>query len=152
MYKLGIDVSDNFFLLPSNNMRTILILSGLIFLNSCAAFMHGYTDDKALNRYLLVNGNKANFGDKRLNYSQRFHKNTDLDIYLKRYGRPDMTYEYNAKSKHLGIQLFYTKMDSVFVFDVRSKHCLCAGFIESRTISDYEKSTYDRLSQNNDNN
>jgi len=148
----GFDFSDYFFFLLSNNMRTILILSSLILLNSCGAFMHGYTDDKALNRYLIVNGDKANFGDKRLNYSQRFHKNTDLDIYLKRYGRPDMTYEYNAKNKHLGIQLFYTKMDSVFVFDVKSKHCLCAGFVESRTMSDYEQSTYKRLSTSTDSN
>jgi len=117
----------------------------LLLLSSCAAFMHGYTDDKALNAYYLVNGDKHNFGDRRVYYNQRFHHNTDLDNYLNKLGKPDMIYEYEAKEKHIGLQLFYIAKDSVYVFDSKRKHCTCMSFLESRKIDEYEKATYLRL-------
>jgi hypothetical protein len=114
---------------------------------SCKAFKHGYTWDKAENSYILVTGDKNNFGDKRLDYNKGFHRNSDLSRFLGCNCRelPDLIYEYKTKIKSRGIKLFYIKRDSAFVFEEPNRGNLNSVIKEARKMDEYEKQTYERL-------
>ncbi len=133
-------------------MRYILIL--LIFLTSasgCTSFMHGYTWDKAQNVYYLVTGDKDNFGDKRIKYNMGFHSNSELSNFLNcncnQRGRPDFIYEYRSENKCRGIKLYYTKLDSVFVFEEPGKGRLKSVLKDSRKMDEFERLTFVQLKE-----
>lgn len=111
--------------------------------------MHGYTWDKAQDSYSLVTGDKKNFGDRRIKYNKGFHKNSALTGFLdcKCKGLPDFIYEYKTTTKRRGIKLFYTKLDSVFVFEEPGKGKLQSILKESRKMDNYEQETYERLNK-----
>lgn len=129
----------------------ILLISSFC-LPGCKAFMHGYTWDKAENSYHLVNGDKDNFGDKRIKYLRGFHKNSALANFLdcncNNRGLPDFIYEYKSKEKCRGIQLFYVSRDSVYVFEEPRKGNLNSMLKDARKMDEYERLTYQRLIKN----
>jgi len=110
--------------------------------------MHGYTQREALNRYLLVNGNKENFGDRRVYYNVGYHRKTPFVTYVKKLGNPDMIYEYQ-QGKTYGIKIFYIKTDSVYDFGCNSRGCISMGFKGPAKISYPEKLAYDQLVNKN---
>jgi hypothetical protein len=123
----------------------------LLFFAGCKAFMHGYTWDKAENSYNLITGNKDSFGDRRLNYTKGFHKQSALAGFLNckcnDRGLPDFIYEYKTPTKQRGIKLFYVQRDSVFVFEEPKKNSLNSIQKEARKMDDYERATFERLKQ-----
>ena len=129
-----------------------LALIFTVCLLGCKAFKHGLTWSKAQNSYNLVTGNKNNFGDRRLNYNEGFHRNSELSNFLNckcnDRGLPDFIYEYKTEKKREGIKLFYMKLDSVFVFEEPNKNNLRSIQIEARKMDDYERQTYVRLKEN----
>lgn len=116
---------------------------------SCKAFMHGYTWSKAENSYYLVTGNKDNFGDRRINYNKGFHSNSALSNFLdckcNYRAQPQFIYEYMTENKCRGIKLFYTQLDSVFVFEEPKKGVLNSVLMEARKMDDYERKIFERL-------
>lgn len=125
------------------------MLSLVILVSACKAFKHGYTWAKAENSYHLVTGNKNNFGDKRIDYNKYFHRNSALSNFLdcecNHRGLPSFIYEYQTNNKCRGIQLFYTGLDSVFVFEEPRKGQLRSVMKEARKMDDYERQTFERL-------
>lgn len=114
----------------------------------CNAFMHGYTWQQARNSYYIVNGDKHNFGDRRLKYTQGFYKGSELSAFLSEAnyrGKPAFIYEYQAADKRRGIQLFYPSIDSVFIFEQPKKNCTCSAFKEARKMDEHERLTYEKL-------
>jgi nucleoside-specific outer membrane channel protein Tsx len=112
---------------------------------SCTAFKYGYTEDKALNAYYIVNGNKNNFGDQRIKYNEYFHPCPCFKNFLSSRGYPGFIYEYKTNTKCKGIKLFYPITDSVFVFEEAKKNKRYSFIKESRKMDDYERETYRRL-------
>jgi len=108
-------------------------------------FNYGFTNRKALNRYVLIEENS--FGAKRLGYSQNYFHNTTFDVHLKKYGDPEMVYEYPIEKKYQGIKLFYTKLDSVYVFESKKSSCNCISLMKTEKISQSERTVYNQLSE-----
>jgi hypothetical protein len=130
-------------------MRTIFfLLIVAMVLTGCKAFMHGYTENKSLNSYTLVTGDKKNFGDKRIKYNKGFHKNSELVNFLNWRGDPNFIYEYKTPAKCRGIKLFYINADSVFVFEEPKKGNLHPVLKEYRPMDDYERLTFQKLKEN----
>jgi hypothetical protein len=135
----------------------IILLLGILLsascLPGCNAFMHGYTWDKSVNSYLLVNGDKDNLGNRRIKYLRGFHKNSALENFLdcncNNRGLPDLIYEYRSATKCRGVQLFYVGRDSVFVFEEPKKGNLRAILKEARQMDESERLAYQKLKQNN---
>ncbi len=121
------------------------LLIAFICLTGCKAFMHGYTWDKSLNSYSLVNGNKNNFGDKRIRDNRGFHKNSSLVNFLDSRGDPSFIFEYRTPDKRRGIELFYKFVDSVYVFEEPAKGNLRSVFLSARKMSGGEQETYQKL-------
>ena len=116
-------------------------------LAGCNAFMHGYTEDKALNKYWLVTGDKDNFGDKRVKYNKGFHNPSELDNFLDCDCKslPSFIYEYKTPAKCRGIKLYYVTIDSVFIFEEPRKGNQRSVLKESRTMTDSERQIYQSL-------
>lgn len=112
---------------------------------SCKAFMHGYTEDKALNAYYLITGRPDEFGDRRLRYNMGFHHHSALSAFLESGRTPAFIYEYKTPDKRRGIRLFYPQADSVYVFEEPSKGNLRSLQKEARKMDDYERMTFERL-------
>jgi len=130
------------------HIKTILAFS-IVICVSCNAYMHGYTWSKAQNKYLLVTGDIANFGDQRLKYNKGFHRNSALynflDCNCNSRGLPDFIYEYKSKTKCEGIHLYYVKLDSVFIFEEPRRGNLQSILKDARKMDDDERETYARL-------
>jgi hypothetical protein len=123
-----------------------LLITMLLF--SCNAYMHGYTEKKAQNRYYPVNGNEQNFGDRRIKYNRGFHRHSALDRFIGFKGMPAYIYEYKTPRKCRGIKLFYTNIDSVFIFEEPRKGNLNTVFKTADKISVAEKQIFETLSGN----
>lgn len=123
----------------------------IFLLAGCNPFMYGLTEDKAMNKYLLVTGDKDNFGDRRIKYNQGLYKHSALDKFLgcKCMGRPSFIYEYKTQNKIRGIKLFYVPNDSVFVFEELRKGNLVTYLKETRKINESEHAIYNQLKDGN---
>lgn len=126
-----------------------VLLLALLSLTGCKAFMHGFTWSKSVNTYQLVTGDKSNFGDKRLKYNKGFHTHSMLSNFLtcecNTRGNPDFIYEYMTDAKCRGIRLYYTKLDSVFVFEEPKKNNIYSIEKETRKMTAEERLVYQKL-------
>jgi hypothetical protein len=115
--------------------------------------MHGFTWNKAENTYLMVTGNKDNMGDKRLKYNKGFHSHSSLSIFLdcncNTRGLPNFIFEYQTETKCRGIKLYYTTLDSVFIFEEPKKNNLSSMLKEARKMDDYDRLAFKMLQANN---
>ena len=116
-----------------------------IMMSGCNAFMHGYTQDKALNAYNLVTGDKDNFGDKRIQYNRKFYNRSGIDHFLDCKGKPGFIYEYKRMSKCMGLQFFYPSMDSVFVFEQTKRGNLNPVLLQARKMDEFERQVESKL-------
>ena len=127
---------------------SIVVLMLLIF-SGCKAFMHGFTWSKSVNTYQLVTGDKSNFGDKRLKNNKGFHTHYMLSSFLtcacNTRGNPDFIYEYMTEEKCRGIRLYYTKLDSVFVFEEPKKNNIYSIQKPSRKMTEEEHQVFLQL-------
>ena len=133
----------------SKNLRPTFIVIIFALLCGCKSFKHGYTWDKAKDRFSLVTGDADNFGDKRLDYNKAFHRNSALSSFLEcncdNRGLPNFIYEYQTSAKCRGIKLYYVQRDSVFIFEEPRKGNLQSVLKEARKMDDYERQTYERI-------
>lgn len=124
----------------------------ILLLVSCKAFYHGYTWKEAKDKYHLITGKKEGFGDRRLDYNKGFHKRSALSSFLdcncNDRGLPDFIFEYQNESKCRGIQLFYTKKDSVFIFEEPAKGKLQSIMVLARPMNQSERNIYISLKAN----
>ncbi len=113
------------------------------------AYQHGYTWRRAVNRYHLITGDRENFGDQRLRYNKAFHRQSALAVFLdcncNNRGLPQFIYEYQNAQKCRGIKLFYTKLDSVFVFEEPAKGKLQSVLVDARKLNHQEAEMYKSL-------
>jgi hypothetical protein len=127
--------------------QTITYVAAIAFLlttfQGCASYMHGYTSDKSLNRYLFVNQELDNFGYKRLQYNKGYY---ELKSFLEKNGTPDFFIENKEKGKRLRITFFYVKEDKAITMEEKGFGGNLS-YIENRPLSDYEKATYNELKQ-----
>ncbi|MES2331665.1 MAG: hypothetical protein V4539_18810 [Bacteroidota bacterium] len=125
----------------------LLLLLALSTIYGCTPFMegyrYGYTNRQAMNKYYLVKENT--FGGKRLQYSEKYFSNTAFDAHLKKYGNPELVYEYPVGKKNQGIKLYYLKTDSVYTFESRKNKCNCISLTKTEKINELEKTTYNQL-------
>jgi len=124
-----------------SNPKTILFLLLASFMvNGCTPFMrgyrYGYTNRESLNTYHIVNADEKNFGNKRIRYAQEYYRNTVFDAHVKKYGNPDLVYEYPVSKKYQGIKLFYVKLDSVYVFESKNSIYRINKYICNQFASD----------------
>jgi hypothetical protein len=124
-----------------------LLIFGCYILFGCNAFMHGYTEDKALNKYLLVTGDKDNFGDRRIKYNKGFHNHSALYNFLTCdcKSHPNFIYEYKTTTKCRGIKLYYVTIDSVFTFEEPRKGNHGSILKDSRKMDESERQVYQNL-------
>ena len=112
-------------------------------LQACAPFMYGYTSSKANGRYSYVSAKENSFGYKRLKYNTGYHNRSELTRFLNEHSYPDFIYEEQALDSNQKVNqviLFYSKIDSAYTFREKKK-CWCSPMkIESRKISQEEKS------------
>lgn len=129
-------------------MRTIITLTIFIFtlsLNSCSAFMYGWTEDLAFNSYYLVKSDKKDFGNRRMKYNKGMRKGSELTQFLTNKGNPDFAHEYESSSRQDVIELFYANVDSVFIFHEPNQLDPSSVFKTSRLLTEHEKLTYQKL-------
>jgi hypothetical protein len=128
----------------------ILLLLFVFFFYSCKAFKHASSYAEAQDTYLLITGNKDNFGDKRLSYNKYlFRCQLEKDFFCidneNAKKDPDFIYEYISERKTYGIEFFYIKLDSVFVFEETKRNISSLKLKETRKLSDFEKQIYQKL-------
>lgn len=125
----------------------LLLILSLFAAPGCTPFMigyrHGATNREALNKYHLVEEN--NFGGKRLRYCEEYFNHTAFDAHIKKYGKPDLVYEYRIDKKNQGIKLYYLKYDSVYIFASRQYNFKSIALAQTEKISEAEKTVYNRL-------
>lgn len=119
-------------------------LFGVILISSCNAFMVGFTQARAEDKYYLLTEKKNDFGNKRLKYISKYYKSTVFTKLLADKGKPDFAYEYKLDKKYAGIRLYYNRIDSVFILET-GKQCPCMNLKESRKMDDYERQSFIRL-------
>jgi len=132
------------------NVWFVIFLSLFVFLfYSCNSYRYFDTFIDAQDTYLLINGNKENFGDKRLLYNKSVYRcslkkgffcNNDN-------GRkePDFIYEYiSGESKH-GLDLYYIEIDSVYIFEETKRRSYDLKLKATRKLSEFEKQIYQKL-------
>lgn len=122
-----------------------LCLAGLLAVlaavgNGCAVGMYGYTEDIAMDRYLLIDGEYVNFGYKRLTYIKAARKS--VRSFMEATGNPDLIYEHREKTGRVALRLYYVEQDTVFVFLERSPAPDSMYIKEIRPITDAEWATY----------
>jgi len=127
------------------NKTTILLLICLSFLvQGCASAMYGYTQRKAMDRYLFVDKATENFGYKRMQYN--LGHNSSLKGFIESHGLPDFIYEYENNKGRDSIKLFYLKKDIVYIYESQSWLANSLYLKEFRPLTQYEKDTYEQLS------
>lgn len=127
-----------------NTSVLILTLSCLILvLTSCSAWMKGWTQRDAMNRFLLVDQTNESFGYKRLDYNQGFYPM--LKHFLALRGIPELIYEFETDDKKEGIRLIYVKQDTVYEFVKMGFRPDSLLMKEQRHLTEYEKATYQEL-------
>lgn len=117
---------------------------------SCKAFKHGSTYADAQDTYLLITGDKDNFGDKRLSYNKYLFRCALEKVFFcidNEHAKkdPDFIYEYKSNEKTYGIEFFYIDLDSVFVFEETKRNLSSLKLKETRKISEFEKQIYQKL-------
>lgn len=115
----------------------------LFSLTSCASYMHGYTQRKAENRYLLVDRNTESFGYKRMEYNLSY--NDSLEGFVKNNGYPDFIYEYENEEGRDSIRMYYVKKDIVYIYESNSWVADSLYLKKFRPLTEYEKATYQEL-------
>jgi hypothetical protein len=112
-------------------------------LSSCNSFNYGLTGDRATDSYHLVSGKKS-FGYKRVKYNKGHHRFGTLGRFLKMRGNPDFIYEYRDEKKRNGINLFYLKADSVYLFkEMKANRAGSSVSIHCRNILPAERKVYE---------
>jgi len=131
------------------NLTHTILLSLLPMLMACKAYKHGASWSKAIDTYQLQTGDADNFGDQRLEYNKAFHNHSALsnfhDCNCDARGLPNFIYEYKSPAKCRGIKLFYTKLDSVFVFEEPKPNKLQSIQVDGRKMNAEEWKTYEKL-------
>ena len=127
-----------------------LIFLAIFLFYGCKAFKYGSTYADAQDTYLLITGNKDNFGDKRLSYNKYlFRCQLEKDFFCidnkNAKKDPDFIYEYLSKEKMSGIEFFYIKLDSAFVFEETKRNLSSLKLKETRKLSEFEKQIYQKL-------
>jgi len=112
-------------------------------LMGCSGYMYGYTERRAMHRYLMVNEVNENFGFKRMKYNMGY--NSSLKGFVKEHGLPDFILEYKNEQRRNGIKMFYVKKDIVYAFEYRTWTPDSLYLKEHRPLTEYEKSTYEEL-------
>jgi hypothetical protein len=140
-----------------NNYRyliCVIFLSLFTFLfYGCTAYKYGSTCRDADDTYLLVTGDKENFGDKRLSYNEYLYRcSSSTKFFCNNHdgkGKPDFIYEYITDTKKRGIEMFFAKHDSVFAFEETKLKPFDFKLIESRKINDEENLIFQKLQETN---
>ena len=126
---------------------THFLIKKLIFLLflSCSSFSCGIatlvrTEKQAFGTYNIISPDGHTFGNTRLKCNKKYHKRSELYYFLKKKGDPNFIYEYEKDNGEDGIILYYTEIDSAFVFEetdvINSKSSKKKN---SRKIKDGEK-------------
>ncbi len=134
----------------STNIWFVIFLSLFVFLfYSCNSYRYFDTFIDAQDTYLLINGNKENFGDKRLLYNKTVYRCSLKKGFFcnKDNGRkdPDFIYEYISRESKHGLDLYYIELDSVYVFEETKRRSYDLKLKETRKLSEFEKQIYQNL-------
>jgi len=96
----------------------------------------------------MISKERKTFGNKRLKCNKQYHKHSQLSSFLKKKGDPNFIYEYEKDNGEDGIILYYTIIDSAFVFEETDVNNSKSPEIkESRKIKNSEKIQLDILLQ-----
>jgi len=114
----------------------------------CSAFMHGYTTNIALNRYLLVRKEPQTSGYRRLEYIQWYR--SSIKDFIGYHGSPDFIYEFKAYNDRPGLRLYYTKKNLVYIFVERNWEPDSMFFVEQRPLTEFESQVYAQLLEGNE--
>lgn len=109
----------------------------------CAAYMHGYTEIEAMDRYMLVNKATQSFGYKRVQYICGYY--SPMKGFTEAHGLPDFIYEYKNSKGRRGVIYFYVNKNAAFDFIERTWLCDSIYLVEQRPLTDYEVATYKQL-------
>ena len=129
------------------NTTLLLVSMALFILTGCSSYMLGYTEMRAMDRYLSVNKSTESFGFKRMKYNMGY--NSSLKGFIEEHGLPDFIFEYKNKKGRNGIKMFYVKKDIAYVFESQSWMSNSLDLKEHRPLTEYEKLTYEELIKNN---
>jgi len=121
----------------------LLLLFAVLLISGCASYMHGYTQDAALDRYLLVDESTNSFGYQRMKYATGYHGT--LEGFVAENGFPDFIYEYETPQGHDAIRLYYAKQNTAYIYECSSWSPSSLYLKKQRRLSAYEKATYKEL-------
>ena len=124
----------------------VLLLLTVTILGGCAGFKYGYTKNRAIDSYLLVDEATESFGFKRMKLNQGY--NSSLKGFIKEHGLPDFIYEYENEKGRDSIKMFYVQNDIAYVYESQSWVSNSLALKEYRPLTYYEKLTYEELLKN----
>ncbi|RJQ53426.1 MAG: hypothetical protein C4526_06580 [Nitrospiraceae bacterium] len=122
--------------------KLISIFFLIVVLYGCGSFMHGYTLNQAIGRYMLVDKDSESFGYKRIKYSSSYY--APLRYFVKEKGLPDFIYENSENSRHV-IFLFYVGPNMAYEFAEGSWISDSLFQRQQRPITEYEMQSYNHL-------
>ena len=130
------------------NSRVISIiglLSAVGLFSGCSSYMHGYTSQRAMGKYLLVDKTTESFGYKRITYIEGFRP--PMLGFIENKGLPDFIYEFKNEQGREGVNLYYVGRNVAYVFVTRDWRPDSMYLKEERALTDYEKATYRHLKE-----
>lgn len=120
----------------------VLLLVFSLFLTSCSAYMYGYTEAAAEDRFILVGEDPEDFGRKRLSYVMGY--SAPIRGFVKQHGLPDMTYETKIE-RRAAIVFYYVETNEVYVFVEENWNPDSRYLFEHRAMTVEEHAVYSEL-------
>ncbi len=120
----------------------VLLLVFSLFLTSCSAYMYGYTEAAAEDRFILVGDEPEDFGRKRLSYVMGY--SAPIRGFVKQHGLPDMTFETKIE-RRAAIVFYYVETSEVYVFVEENWNPDSRYLLEHRPMTAEEHGVYNEL-------
>ena len=76
-----------------------LLLLTLILGGGCSAYMYGYSDREARNRYLLAGEEAGGFGNRRIAYLEGYFPS--IKAFVNQHGLPELIYQTDNEPKRM---------------------------------------------------
>ena len=122
-----------------------LVVLLLVTVTGCAAYMHGFTTSRALDRYVLVGKDPGSFGYRRMKYAQGYHR--PMKEFIKTNGTPDFIWEFRLPKHRYGMRLYYVDRDIVALLIQKDRSPDSIIVQNERPLTEFERLIYSKLTE-----
>lgn len=117
----------------------------MYFMISCSSFNYGYTNNSAMDSFMLIDKSDKFIGNRRIKYNLGHHGKTDLHNFLGKRKYPKFIYEFKDDKKKQILVSYYPKIDSAFVFKPFDRRSVGLVLRNKRLLTPYERIVYSKL-------